>query len=56
MPGNERFLLRMSSPSGRYVEMRGRKVFVEYVMLGGVNDRVEQAQHLADRLRAARSR
>ena len=31
----------------RYVALRGRKVFVEYVMLAGVNDRVEQARSLA---------
>ena len=35
----------------RYVELRGRKVYIEYVMLGGVNDRVEQAHQLADLLR-----
>jgi 23S rRNA (adenine2503-C2)-methyltransferase len=34
----------------RYFELRRRKVFVEYVMLGGVNDRVEQARALADLL------
>jgi 23S rRNA (adenine2503-C2)-methyltransferase len=31
----------------RYYELRRRKVFAEYVMLGGVNDRVEQARALA---------
>jgi 23S rRNA (adenine2503-C2)-methyltransferase len=31
----------------RYFELRRRKVFVEYVMLAGVNDRVEQAAALA---------
>jgi 23S rRNA (adenine2503-C2)-methyltransferase len=31
----------------RYYELRRRRVFVEYVMLGGVNDRVEQAHALA---------
>jgi 23S rRNA (adenine2503-C2)-methyltransferase len=31
----------------RYYELRRRKVFVEYVMLAGVNDRVEQARALA---------
>jgi 23S rRNA (adenine2503-C2)-methyltransferase len=31
----------------RYFALRRRKVFVEYVMLGGVNDRVEQAAQLA---------
>src|SRR3954469_25453399 len=30
----------------RYVALRHRKVFVEYVMLAGVNDRVEQAAQL----------
>src|SRR5262249_60877084 len=34
----------------RYLELRRRKVFVEYVMLGGVNDRIEQARALADLL------
>jgi 23S rRNA (adenine2503-C2)-methyltransferase len=36
----------------RYVELRGRKVFVEYVMLAGVNDRVEHARQLAQLLDA----
>jgi 23S rRNA (adenine2503-C2)-methyltransferase len=31
----------------RYVELRRRKVFVEYVMLAGVNDSPEQARALA---------
>src|SRR5581483_9489721 len=31
----------------RYAALRGRKVFVEYVMLAGVNDSVEQARQLA---------
>ena len=31
----------------RYVALRGRKVFVEYVMLAGVNDGVEQARRSA---------
>jgi len=34
----------------RNFELRRRKVFVEYVMLGGVNDRVEQARALASLL------
>jgi 23S rRNA (adenine2503-C2)-methyltransferase len=34
----------------RYFELRGRKVFVEYVMLAGINDRVEQARQLAELL------
>jgi 23S rRNA (adenine2503-C2)-methyltransferase len=32
---------------GRFAEKRNRKVFIEYVMLRGVNDRVEQALELA---------
>jgi 23S rRNA (adenine2503-C2)-methyltransferase len=31
----------------RHYERKRRRVFVEYVMLAGVNDRVEQAQALA---------
>ena len=38
----------------RYFALRRRKVFVEYVMLAGVNDRVEQARQLADAARPAR--
>jgi 23S rRNA (adenine2503-C2)-methyltransferase len=34
----------------RYFELRRRKVFIEYVLLAGVNDRVEQAQTLAGML------
>jgi 23S rRNA (adenine2503-C2)-methyltransferase len=52
MPVNDRFpLADILAECRRYVELRGRKVFIEYVMLGGVNDRVEQARQLADLLR-----
>jgi 23S rRNA (adenine2503-C2)-methyltransferase len=48
MPVNEKFpLADVLAECRRYVELRGRKVFVEYVMLAGVNDRVEQARELA---------
>jgi 23S rRNA (adenine2503-C2)-methyltransferase len=48
MPVNERYPLEeVLAECRRYFELRGRKVFVEYVMLGGVNDRVEQAAELA---------
>jgi 23S rRNA (adenine2503-C2)-methyltransferase len=48
MPVNERYPLEdVLAECRRYVELRGRKVFVEYVMLAGVNDRVEQAAELA---------
>jgi 23S rRNA (adenine2503-C2)-methyltransferase len=48
MPVNERCPLATVLAEGRrYFELRRRKVFVEYVMLRGVNDRVEQAQALA---------
>ena len=51
MPVNERYpLADVLAECRRYVELRRRKVYVEYVMLGGVNDRVEQAQQLADLL------
>src|SRR5262249_2665274 len=51
MPVNDRYPLdEVLAECRRYYELRGRKVFVEYVMLAGVNDRVEQAAELAGRL------
>src|SRR5256886_1849305 len=51
MPVNVRYpLADVLAECLRYYELRRRKVFVEYVMLGGVNDRVEQARALADLL------
>jgi 23S rRNA (adenine2503-C2)-methyltransferase len=48
MPVNVRYpLADVLAECRRYFELRRRKVFVEYVMLGGVNDRVEQASELA---------
>jgi 23S rRNA (adenine2503-C2)-methyltransferase len=51
MPVNERYpLADVLAECRRYVALRRRKVFVEYVMLAGVNDRVEQASRLASLL------
>lgn len=48
MPVNDRYLLAdVLAECRRYVELRGRKVFVEYVMLAGVNDSVADARALA---------
>jgi 23S rRNA (adenine2503-C2)-methyltransferase len=48
MPVNDRYTLaEVLAECRRYVALRRRKVFVEYVMLAGVNDRVEQARALA---------
>jgi 23S rRNA (adenine2503-C2)-methyltransferase len=48
MPVNDRYpLADVLAECRRYFELRRRKVFVEYVMLRGVNDRVEQARALA---------
>src|ERR671939_656347 len=48
MPLNERFPLSdLVHECTRYFALRRRKVFVEYVMLAGVNDRYEQARELA---------
>ena len=48
MPVNDRFPLRdVIAECVRYFALRRRKVFVEYVMLAGVNDRYEQARELA---------
>jgi 23S rRNA (adenine2503-C2)-methyltransferase len=47
MPVNARYpLADVLTECVRYYELRHRKVFVEYVMLAGVNDRVEQARVL----------
>jgi 23S rRNA (adenine2503-C2)-methyltransferase len=51
MPVNERYpLAEVLAECERHFALRRRKVFVEYVMLGGVNDRVEQARQLAELL------
>ena len=48
MPVNDRYPLEeVLAECRRYVELRGRKVFVEYVMLSGVNDKPEHAEELA---------
>src|SRR5213595_2627615 len=51
MPVNERYpLADVLAECERYFALRRRKVFVEYVLLAGVNDRVEQARRLAELL------
>jgi 23S rRNA (adenine2503-C2)-methyltransferase len=51
MPVNDRYPLEeVIAECRRYVELRRRRVFVEYVMLAGVNDRVEHAAQLAQLL------
>jgi 23S rRNA (adenine2503-C2)-methyltransferase len=48
MPVNERYpLADVLEACRRHYEQKRRRVFVEYVMLAGVNDRVEQAHALA---------
>jgi 23S rRNA (adenine2503-C2)-methyltransferase len=51
MPVNDRYpLAEVLAECERYVALRHRKVFVEYVLLAGVNDSVAQAKALADLL------
>jgi len=51
MPVNVRYPIQeVLAECERYVAKRRRKVFVEYVLLRGVNDRVEQALELAELL------
>jgi 23S rRNA (adenine2503-C2)-methyltransferase len=51
MPVNDRFPLEdVLGECRRYVELRRRKVFVEYVMLDGVNDTPEHARELVELL------
>ena len=48
MPVNDRYpLAEVLAECRRYVELRHRRVFVEYVMLAGVNDSPAQADELA---------
>jgi 23S rRNA (adenine2503-C2)-methyltransferase len=48
MPVNDRYPLEdVLAECRRYVELRRRKVFVEYVMLAGVNDSPRHARELA---------
>ena len=48
MPVNERYpLADVLAACERWYERRKRMVFIEYVMLAGVNDRYEQARQLA---------
>jgi 23S rRNA (adenine2503-C2)-methyltransferase len=48
MPVNERYPLSdVLEACRRWYAARKRRVYIEYVMLGGVNDRVEQAHALA---------
>jgi 23S rRNA (adenine2503-C2)-methyltransferase len=48
MPVNDRYPLdEVLAECKRYFDLRGRKVFVEYVMLDGVNDSVAHARELA---------
>ena len=48
MPVNDRYpLAEVLAECRRYFELRRRKVFVEYVMLAGVNDSSEDARALA---------
>jgi 23S rRNA (adenine2503-C2)-methyltransferase len=51
MPVNDRYpIAEVLAACERHHERKRRRVFVEYVMLGGVNDRHEQALALADLL------
>ena len=51
MPVNDRYPLEdVLAECSRYFELRRRKVFVEYVMLAGVNDSREHAAGLAELL------
>ncbi len=48
MPVNDRYPLKdVLGECRRYVTLRGRRVYVEYVMLAGVNDSPAQARELA---------
>jgi 23S rRNA (adenine2503-C2)-methyltransferase len=49
MPVNERYPLRdVLAACDRFYARKRRRIFIEYVMLAGVNDRYEQALQLAE--------
>jgi 23S rRNA (adenine2503-C2)-methyltransferase len=51
MPVNDRYPLEdVLAECHRYFELRRHKVFIEYVMLEGVNDSVEHARQLVELL------
>jgi 23S rRNA (adenine2503-C2)-methyltransferase len=53
MPVNDRYPLEeVIAECARYVALRGQRVYVEYVMLAGVNDSLDQARELAKLLDA----
>ena len=57
MPVNDRYpLADVLAECRRYVELRGRQVYVEYVMLAGVNDSARHARELAGSSTATASR
>ena len=57
MPVNERYpLAEVIDACRAFYERRRRRVFIEYVMLAGVNDRYEQALALARALRKGHER
>ena len=52
MPVNRKWsVAQLMQSVGRYIEKSNRKVFFEYVMLDGVNDRPEDAEALAQLMR-----
>jgi 23S rRNA (adenine2503-C2)-methyltransferase len=51
MPVNRRFpIAEVMAACGRYREATRRRIFIEYLLLDGVNDRPEHAERLADLL------
>ena len=54
MPVNHKWpVAQLMDAVGRYIEKTNRKVFFEYVMLDGVNDRPEDAEALAQLMRGS---
>jgi 23S rRNA (adenine2503-C2)-methyltransferase len=55
MPANQRYpIASLLSACRRYCDKTGRRVFIEYVLLDGVNDSVDDAKRLARLLRDGR--
>jgi len=55
MPINRRYpIASLLAACRRYCDTTGRRVFIEYLLLDGVNDRPQDARHLADLVRDGR--
>ena len=57
MPVNRKYpLAQLTAAAAYYQEKKGRMITFEYIMIEGVNDSLEEARLLADRVRKLRAK